>query len=273
MGRALRVLSTTLLWALSSLLETPAARAEPRARFADVPSVPAPSSSSGESATQANAATAEATRPPPTRASTTAPPAPFTKSAPPAPESWSRQLARAHLERARELERRGDIAQALSEYTASLAGDSTLGEAYLGLGALRERMGDAREAELVYSEGVRLGDRPVRSLVQRSRLYRALGHSQEALRDLEAAVSLEPNREALEELAHRYVEVHAFSAALFTFRRILVSAQDSGDNAGLETARLEVRALRMLAAETDPTTEPAAKHDWVGRSLVSIATR
>ena len=35
--------------------------------------------------------------------------------------------------------------------------------------------------------------------------------------------------------------------------------------------RLEVRALRVLAAEADPTTEPAKKHDWVGRSLVSIA--
>ena len=187
--------------------------------------------------------------------------------------SWSRNLALSHFEHAQELEQRGDIAQALSEYTASLAIDSTLGVAYLRLGSLRERMGDAREAELVYSEGVRLGDTRGRALLLRSHLYRAAGQGALALRDLEAAVQLDADRPALEELAHHYVEAHAFSAALFTFRRILASAEQSGDSSQLETARLEVRALSVLVAEADPTTERAKKHDWVGRSLVSIARR
>ena len=200
------------------------------------------------------------------------PHAPPTVPTPPA-EGWSRRLARSHFERGVELERRGDIAAALREYTETLAIDSTLGEAYLRLGSLRERMGDAREAELVYSEAVRLGDTRARALLQRSHLMRAAGRSSQALFDLEASVELEASHEALEELAHHYVEARAWSAALATFRRIASNAQASGDRAALETARLEVRALRVLAAETDPTTQPTEKHDWVGRALISIARR
>ena len=188
-------------------------------------------------------------------------------------EGWSRRLARSHFDRALELEQRGDIAQALREYTETVAIDSTLGEAYARLGALRERMGDPREAELVYSEGVRLGDDRARSLLARSHLYRAAGRSSLALSDLEAAVELDPTREALEELAHHYVEAQAWSAALAVFRRIASSALVSGNTASLDAARLEVRALRVLAAETDPSTQHAKKHDWVGRALISIARR
>ena len=200
------------------------------------------------------------------------PPAPVS-AATPAAEGWARRLARSHFERGVELERRGDIAAALREYTETLAIDGTLGEAYLRLGSLRERMGDAREAELVYSEAIRLGDTRARALLQRSHLMRAAGRSAQALLDLEASVELEVTREALAELAHHYVEAHAWSAALETFRRIASSAQTSDDSAALETARLEVRALRVLAAETDPTTEPVKRHDWVGRALISIARR
>ena len=187
--------------------------------------------------------------------------------------SWTRRLASSHYERATALERRGDIAQALREYSETIAIDSTQGDAYLRLGALRERMGDAREAELIYSEAIRLSDSRAQALVQRSHLHRAAGRSQQAVNDLEAAVELEPNREALQELAQHYVEAHAWSAALATFRRIASSAQQSGDGAAAETARLEVRALRVLAAETDPISAPLKKHDWVGHSLAHIARR
>lgn len=191
----------------------------------------------------------------------------------PASESFSRRLSRSHFERGIELERRDEIAQALREYTESIALDSTLGEAYLKLGALRERLGDPREAELVYSQAVRLGDTRARALLLRAHLYRAAGQSGQAEKDLEASVELEPNREALEELARHYVEVHAWSAALATFRRIVESARQSGDRTGLESAQLELRALRVLAAETDPCTEHVPKHDWVGRALSHIAQR
>jgi len=188
-------------------------------------------------------------------------------------ESWSRRLANSHYQRATELERRGDIAQALREYTETIAIDSTLGDAYLRLGALRERMGDAREAELVYAEAIRLGDSRAQAFIQRSHLNRALGRSDAAISDLQAAVELEPQREALQELALHYVEARAWVAALATFRRIASSAQQSGDGPALESALLEIRALRVLVAEADPSTAPVKKHDWVGRALTHIAGR
>jgi len=188
-------------------------------------------------------------------------------------ENWSRRLANSHYERATELERRGDIAQALREYSETIAIDSTLGDAYLRLGALRERMGDAREAELIYAAAIRLSDSRARALVQRSHLHRAAGRSAQAIADLQAAVELEPERDALQELAQYYVEAHAWAAALATFRRIASSARESGDGAALERARLDIRALQVLVAETDPSTAPVKKHDWVGRSLTHIASR
>ena len=186
---------------------------------------------------------------------------------------WSRRLADSHYQRATELERRGDIAQALREYSETIAIDSTLGDAYLRLGALRERMGDTREAELIYTEAIRSSDSRVQAFIQRSHLNRVLGRSQEAISDLQAAVELEPRPEALRELAQHYVEAHAWAAALATFRRIASSAQESGDTAALESARLEIRALRVLVAEIDPSTAPVKKHDWVGLALSHIARR
>jgi tetratricopeptide (TPR) repeat protein len=188
-------------------------------------------------------------------------------------EGWSRRLASSHYQRATEFERRGDIAQALREYTETIAIDSTLGDAYLRLGALRERMGDTREAELIYAEAIRLGDSRVQALIQRSHLNRALGRREDAISDLQAAVELEPNREALQELAQHYVEAHAWAAALATFRRIASSARESGDGPAAESAGLEIRALRVLVAEADPSSAPVKKHDWVGRALSHIARR
>jgi hypothetical protein len=102
-------------------------------------------------------------------------------------------------------------------------------------------------------------------------LYRAAGRSAAAISDLQAAVELEPRREALQELAQHYVEAHAWAAALATVRRIASSAEQSGDGATAENARLEIRALRVLVAELDPSSAPLKKHDWVGRSLAHMA--
>ena len=186
---------------------------------------------------------------------------------------FTRRLAQSHFERAETLELRGDIAQALHEYSECIAIDSTLGEAYLRLGALRERMGDAREADLVYTQALRLSDTRSRALLQRSHLRRSAGLAALALTDLESAVELDPSRALLEELARDYVEQHAWSAALAVFRRIAARAGEAGDATALETARLEIRALRVLAAETDPSQAQPAKHDWVSRALRSIARR
>lgn len=254
--RALRGFLTTAGFTLLVLGSDRSAQAQASARFADPPSAVLPPAATGPAAARSREA-----------------PTPPAVASEPSTEGWSRRLARSHFERAVTLEAQGDVAQALREYTECIAVDSTLGDAYLRLGALRERMGDAHEAELVYSEAIRLGDTRAQALLQRSRLRRAAGRSEQALSDLETAVQIEATREALAELARDYVEAHAWSAALAVFRRIAASATERGDSAGLTAAQLEVRALRVLAAETDPSQRRPKKHDWVGRALSSIARR
>ncbi|HEY2735184.1 MAG TPA: tetratricopeptide repeat protein [Polyangiales bacterium] len=249
------------------------AHAQATARFADVPSETA-------APVKISAPAAVRTAPPPTAAVTparavTQTPEPSASDAPvAAPQvGFTRRLALTHLERAEQFESRGDVAQALREYTECIAIDSTFGEAYLRLGVLRERMGEPREADIVYSAALGSSETRGRALVLRSHLRRAAGLNAEALGDLEAAIEVEPNRELLKELARDYVESHAWCAALAVFRRIAASAAADGDSAALDAARLEVRALRVLAAETDPSQARHPKHDWVGRALSSIARR
>jgi tetratricopeptide (TPR) repeat protein len=267
-GRARRGFLTTAAIALGVLAQPHSAHAQATARFADVPAQPG--SAPVAAAPPATSPGAPTARPSATPAIGHAAEAPPTEVA---QMGFTRRLAQSHFERAEALERRGDIAQALSEYTQTVGIDSTLGDAYLKLGALRERMGDAREADLVYSEAVQLTDTRSKALVQRSHLRRTAGLGALALNDLEAAAELESSRAILEELARDYVELHAWSAALAVFRRIAASAEQSGDAPGLEMAHLEVRALRVLAAETDPSQERPRRHDWVARALRSIARR
>ena len=279
-GRALRGFVATAACGLGALLGPRSARAEAVARFADLPSEsPAAATSAPPTASPPPAP------PPPSPVVSTAsvpvgppPPPPVNRPSPsllPASTEagFSRRLAQSHFERAELLESRGDIAQALHEYTETIGIDSTMGDAYLRLAALRERIGDAREADLLYSAAAELSDTRPRALLQRSRLRRSAGLSAQALKDLESAIELDPSRSALEELARGYVESHAWPAALAVFRRIAANAAESGDAAGLETAHLEVRALRVLAAETDPSQASPPKHDWIGRALRSIARR
>ncbi len=267
-GRALRGFVTTAMIAIGALGRPASAFAQSTARFEDVPAT-APEKPAPRSAPPVSA-------PPPPIV-----PAPVSApvSAPPSangepPVGFSRRLAQSHLERAEVLEERGDITQALSEYSRTIEIDSTLGDAYLRLGALRERMGDPREADLVYTVAARMNDTRARALVQRSHLRRHAGLGADALRDLEAAVAIDnDNRALLAELAQDYVELHAWSAALALFRRVVALASQSGETETLSTAKLEVQALRVLAAETDPTRERGAKHDWVQSALASIARR
>jgi Tfp pilus assembly protein PilF len=275
-GRTLRgflATSSVVLFALFS----GHARAQTTARFADAPTPSASATATPTATTVPPASEPSAAHGAPPRVSSTplfAPDSSITEPAAAAPQTgFTRRLAQSHFERAVAYESRGDIAQALREYSETISIDSTFGEAYLRLGALRERMGEPREADLVYSVAVQLTDTRSKALIQRSHLRRAAGLGAQALNDLESAAELDPNRAVLEELARDYVELHSWTAALAIFRRIAALANTSADTSALETARLEARALRVLAAETDSTQEPAPKHDWVSRALRSIARR
>src|SRR4051812_20756901 len=67
--------------------------------------------------------------------------------APPARASSALELVR--MARAHEVAKEDDLA--LRRYMEAIALDPTCEEAYLGLGALRARRGDLREADTVYS--------------------------------------------------------------------------------------------------------------------------
>ncbi|HEY4107158.1 MAG TPA: hypothetical protein VGM44_24835, partial [Polyangiaceae bacterium] len=109
------------------------AGAQATARFADVPNeTRAPAPISTPSATALPAATATAPTAPPRAAKARAQspdPPPSDMPLATSPAGFTRRLALTHLERAEQLEGRGDVAQALREYTECLAIDSTLGEA------------------------------------------------------------------------------------------------------------------------------------------------
>jgi len=226
-----------LLFAL--VLLPSGARAEPRARFADVPG--------SEAAT------------------------PATPRVAPHHESWARSSARERVRRALELSQRGDAARALVELTEALRADPSFGEAYLALGSLRERMGDVREAERVYDRAVRLPDVSAEALAGRSRARRAAGREEEAFRDLEASVALRPTPGTLRALADWYVAKKAWPAALVAWRRVL-SLVEGRDGAARDEARLRVRALTLLAAESDPVSS-GNDGGWVRSALAHMAVR
>lgn len=216
-------------------------RAEPSARFPDAP----------------------ATRP---AASPQAAPEPRARA-----ESWARAAARERMERGQALVRRGDPAAGLAELYEAVRLDPSFGEPLLAIAGLRERSGDPREAERVYTEALRLPEARARALAGRARTRRALGSTEEAFLDLEASVALEPTRQGLRELADWYIERRAWPAALVAWRRIQALAE-LGQAQDQREARVRVHALTLLAGESDPVSSEPGGH-WVRASLAHIARR
>src|ERR1700722_20974902 len=73
---------------------------------------------------------------------------------------------------------------AARRYMEALALDPTCEEAYLGLGELRERTGEMREAERVYSVALAHAPQLKAALLGRARAERTLGARDEAEQDL-----------------------------------------------------------------------------------------
>jgi tetratricopeptide (TPR) repeat protein len=190
-------------------------------------------------------------------------------------ESWATARAREYVRTAERHERRGDAAYAILAYSEAIGIDGTFGPAYLGLARLREAIGDVSEAERLYAGATRLESVAAEALARRARMRKRLGREQEAFADLEAATRLEPHaRERLRELAGWYAERRVWPAALSVWRRLLTEAARIGDENELAQARVQVRALSLLAADADPVRAGAQDHpSWVRRSIANIARR
>jgi tetratricopeptide (TPR) repeat protein len=191
----------------------------------------------------------------------------------PRDESWATRGARELVERARWLERNGEAARALRFYTDAIQMDPSHGPAHLGLGRLREALGDAVEAERAYGEATRIQAVAAEALALRARLRRSQGRRDAALADLQGAVALEATPPRVQLLAAWFVEAGAWPAALAAWRRLLAAAESGDPSVDAGRARVQVRALEVLAGESDPVSAGASHPAWERRALRAIARR
>jgi len=172
--------------------------------------------------------------------------------------------------RAHEAAHEDDVA--LRRYTDALAVDRTSAEAWMGLGALRLKLGEPEEAERVYDTA--LSEVPTLRVALRGRALArwSLGRHGDAETDLDTYASAEGDAGAFRELAAWFGADGRTPAQLATWRRLLALAQ-GGDDAPLEReARRMVRALVILVDGADPAASPVAP-DTTRRSLAKIAAR
>ena len=182
-----------------------------------------------------------------------------TASASPSSQELVRQA------QARESAGEDDIAA--RRYTDAIGLDPTDRAAYLGLGALRLRHADAREAERVYDLGLaRLPDFSA-ALRGRAEARWSAGDHRAAEKDLEACALRSGDARMYDELASWYATDGFYPAELALYRRLLAT----GEAPDPKVAAL-VRALSILVGPADPATQPAT-NDPTRRGLARIARR
>ena len=184
------------------------------------------------------------------------------------PAHASGALDLVNIARAHEAAHEEDLA--LRRYTEAIALDPTCEEAYLGLGRLRARRGDLREAERVYNLALEHLPQLRAARVGRAHVRRALGARTEALDDLLNGAEEDPA--ALRILASWYGEEGQTPAQLAVWRRILARAEATQDAALLHEARSTVRALVIMVGPADPAAAPATD-DKKFRKLVAALAR
>ncbi len=173
---------------------------------------------------------------------------------------------------AREHESRQDDFVAIRRYSDAIQLDPTLGDAYLGLAALRLRRGDPREAERVYEIALSRIPSLAAALVGRAEARWALGDPAAAEADLEMYAQIADDPRPLRELAAWYAQASQAPAELAVWRRIRALAFARGDASLEREARTMVRALQILVGGADPATKPMAA-DPIRRGIARVAQR
>ncbi len=162
--------------------------------------------------------------------------------------------------------------RALRSYTDALALDPTSANAYLGLGSVRMRLGQPREAERVYSTALEHLPTLTAALSGRARARRALGARDLADRDLSDYAAKTESLAAWRELAHWYGEEGRFTAELSVWRGVLEFAETKHDDALESEAHKTIRALAILAKPIDPAAFPPTD-DLTRAALANVARR
>jgi tetratricopeptide (TPR) repeat protein len=161
---------------------------------------------------------------------------------------------------------------AVRRYMEALTIDATSANAWLGLGALRLRLGDAAEAEKVYSAAIEHVPSLHRALEGRARARWALGQRALAEHDIDEYVALDSDPAGLKELADWYGREGRTPAQLAIWRRVSRLAMRLQDASLAQEARRMVRALVIVVDGADPASSPIAP-DETRRALAAIARR
>lgn len=186
-----------------------------------------------------------------------------------APARASSALELVRIARAHESAHEEEIA--IRRYMEALSLDPTCDEAYLGLGALRARRGDLREADRVYSVALDRLPQLRAARVARAHVRRTMGFRDEAIADLLAGAEEDPA--ALRVLATWYGEDGHVPAQLAAWRRIAARAEQIHDVALLREARTMVRALVILVGPADPAASPPDEAHGIRRLAATLSRR
>jgi tetratricopeptide (TPR) repeat protein len=172
--------------------------------------------------------------------------------------------------RAHEAMRDDDVA--VRRYTEALSLDPLNADAWLGLAALRMKIGDVTEAERVYSSAFERLPTLLAALEGRAHARWALGRHTEAEGDLEAYAERTEDAAPLRELASWLGADGRTPAQLAVWRRLLARAVAAGDRNGEAESRRMVRALVVLVDGADPAASPVDP-DETRRAMAHIAHR
>lgn len=186
-------------------------------------------------------------------------------TAPRAAASSALELVR--IARAYEVQHQDDLA--LRRYMDALALDPICEEAYLGLGSLRARRGDLREAERVYTVALQHLPQLRAARVARAMVRRSMGANADAVDDLLAGAEDDPS--ALRILAQWHGDDGQTPAQLAVWRRIAAAAEATQNAALLREARTMVKALVILVGPADPAAAPLAPTGV--RKTISVLAR
>jgi len=158
---------------------------------------------------------------------------------------------------------------AARRYMEALTLDPASEDAWLGLGELRIRMGEAAEAERVFEAALRRVPTMRRAVQGRAHARWTLGRHAEAEADLSTYATQDGDLDALRELAGWYGVDGRTPAQLATWRQLMTLAPD---DALQREARRMVRALVILVDGADPVSSPAGP-DATRRGLASVGRR
>jgi tetratricopeptide (TPR) repeat protein len=175
------------------------------------------------------------------------------------------------VQQARDHEASHDDDVALRRYTDALALDATHGDAWLGLGALRMKLGDAAEADRVYTAALERVPALRLALRGRAEARWALGRRAEAERDLDSYATSSGDVTALRRLAEWFGAEGRTPAQLATWRRLLTLARSVDEPLEREARRM-VRALVILVDSADPASRPVDP-DATRSAMASVARR